>query len=94
MSHYVQDIKRTTWGPGFETPRSTILRRAELEAKQPNMTQEDFMQYCRTLTTGMIQDNVEVVTDIADGWAYLVFDPTTMFYIHITLRVFDLELSY
>lgn len=94
MGQYVQEIKRTTWGQGFLAPRPCILRREDLEENKPSMTKEEFIRDCRDRTVGMIHNNVEVITDIEDGWSYVVFDPTNMSFIHITLRIYDIEIPY
>lgn len=85
----VQVITQMVCSGVGEPATTTILRRQRLDKLEPTMTQPEFLKYAQTLTVGMIKDYVEIMTDVDEGWVYIIIDPLSMRYVQIRLRVFE-----
>lgn len=85
----VQEITQSVCPGAGEPVTTTILRRQRLDKLEPTMTQSEFLKYAQTLTVGMIKDHVELMTDVEEGWVYILLDPLSMRYVQIRLRVFE-----
>ena len=86
---HIQQITRLSGLKNEPAPVASIISCTYLEGREPKptMTLEEFTQCCRTLTLGLIQDNVELVTEITNGWAFILLDPNSMAFVQIKLTI-------